>query len=74
MIKACGCEPGQQCRECLNIPEEKAPDVSTVDMISADAHYIVKCAHEDAGRIVKHLWIIFVLLPVVLGILFAIVK
>ena len=33
--------------------------------ISADAQHI-------AGRIVKHLWIIFVLLPVVLGILFTI--
>jgi hypothetical protein len=44
--------------------------------VSADAYHIVKCAREDsreaAGRIVKHLWIIFVLLPVVLGILFAI--
>jgi|CZKY01.1.fsa_nt_gi hypothetical protein len=27
-----------------------------------------------AGRVIKHLWGIFVLLPVVLGILFAIVK
>ena len=33
--------------------------------VSADAKHI-------AGRIVKNLWIIFVLLPVVLGILFAI--
>ena len=32
-------------------------------VISADAQFI-------AGKIVKHLWIIFVLLPVVLGILF----
>jgi hypothetical protein len=35
--------------------------------ISADARHI-------AGRIVKHLWIIFVLLPVVLGILYAVLK
>lgn len=46
--------------------------------ISADAYHIAKCAREDsrdvAGRIVKHLWIIFVLLPIVLGILFAILK
>lgn len=33
--------------------------------VSEDARYI-------SGRIVTHLWIIFVLLPVVLGILFAI--
>jgi hypothetical protein len=35
--------------------------------VSEDARYI-------SGRIVKHLWIIFVLLPVVLAILFAILK
>ncbi len=35
--------------------------------VSADAEHI-------AGRIIKHLWIIFVLLPVVLGILFVILK
>ena len=35
--------------------------------VSADAAHI-------AGRIVKHLWIIFVLLPVVLAILWEIVK
>jgi len=49
-----------------------------VTEISADAFHIVKCARVDSreatGRIVKHLWIIFVLLPVVLGILFAILK
>jgi hypothetical protein len=35
--------------------------------VSEDARYI-------SGRIIKHLWIIFVLLPVVLGILYAVVK
>jgi hypothetical protein len=35
--------------------------------VSADAQYI-------AERIIKHLWIIFVLLPVVLGIIFEILK
>jgi hypothetical protein len=35
--------------------------------ISADAKHI-------AGRIVSNLWVIFVLLPIVLGILFAILK
>ena len=29
---------------------------------------------KSAGRIVKHLWTIFVLLPVMLGILFAILR
>ena len=46
--------------------------------VSADAYHIVKCAREDAReaswRIVKHMWIIFVLLPVVLAILFAILR
>ncbi len=37
----------------------------TRNEVSADARYI-------AGKIVSHMWIIFVLLPVVLGILFAI--
>jgi hypothetical protein len=44
--------------------------------VSADAKYIADCASQDAlrssGRIVAHLWIIFVLLPVVLAILFEI--
>jgi hypothetical protein len=34
------------------------------DAISADAHFIAMSASQDAGRIIKHLWIIFVLLPV----------
>jgi hypothetical protein len=45
---------------------------------SVDAYYIAKCAREDAreasGRIIKHMWIIFVLLPVVIGILIALLK
>jgi hypothetical protein len=48
------------------------------DPISSDAYYIAKCAREDAreasGRIVKHMWIILVCLPVVLGILLTILK
>jgi|SRR5579863_829208 len=39
--------------------------------VSADAVYIAK---HNSGRIVGHLWGIFVLLPVVLGVLYAIVK
>jgi hypothetical protein len=35
--------------------------------VSADAKYV-------AGKIVRHLWTIFVLLPVVLGILYAVVS
>jgi hypothetical protein len=46
--------------------------------VSADAERIVKQASVDAehiaGRIVKHLWIIFVLLPIVIGILFELLK
>jgi hypothetical protein len=46
--------------------------------ISADAAYIVKSAREDvreaAGRVIKQMWIIFVLLPVVLGALLMLVK
>jgi hypothetical protein len=46
--------------------------------ISADAQYIAESARKDAqqasGRIVTHMWIIFVLLPIVLAILFAILK
>jgi hypothetical protein len=52
------------------------------DPISADASYITlhvvnqihKSAQAASGRIVLNLWIIFVLLPIVLGILFMIVK
>jgi hypothetical protein len=47
---------------------------STPDPISAGAHFIAMSARADAGRIIKHLWIIFVLLPVVLGIIFEILK
>ncbi len=43
--------------------------------VSVDALYIAQVASDSArassGRIVKHLWIIFVCLPIVLGILFA---
>ena len=40
---------------------------------AATAELALHNSHEwrSAGRIVKHLWTIFVLLPVVLGILFA---
>jgi hypothetical protein len=46
--------------------------------VSADAHHIAQWAGRDAdrnaGRIIKHLWIIFVLLPVVLAILYSLLK
>lgn len=62
-------------------PEPSAPFDPRTD-ISADAYHIAgvfaKCSREDgreaSGRIVKHMWIIFVLLPVVLAILFALLK
>jgi hypothetical protein len=44
------------------------------DPISADAKYIARATDDNSGRIIKHLWIIFVLLPVVLGIIFEILK
>ena len=85
ITKSCGCGPGQKCRVCLNIPEPDAPEVVKIEGpfdprsdVSADAYHIARCAREDAreasGRIVKHLWILFVLLPMALGILFAILK
>ena len=48
------------------------PVPENVDPVSPDAHYIAEASQKAAGRIVKHLWIIFVCLPIVLGILFAI--
>ncbi len=53
-------------------PEIDSPPAPAT--VSADAHFIAISAKADAGRIIKHLWIIFVLLPVVLGILYAILK
>jgi hypothetical protein len=40
------------------------------DPISADAHHIAASVTAGAGRIVKHLWIIFVALPFALGVAF----
>jgi len=52
--------------------------VQEADPISADAYHIARCARDDAreasGRIVKHLWIIFMLLPIVLMIIYAVMK
>lgn len=46
--------------------------------VSDDAYHIAMCSRADAReastRIVKHLWIIFVLLPVVLAILYSLLK
>jgi hypothetical protein len=39
--------------------------------VSVDTMFLAQIQDECARRIVKHMWIIFVLLPVVLGILFA---
>ena len=54
------------------LPTEIAP--TPPDPISADAKYIARAVDEDSGRIIKHMWIILVLLPVLLGILYAIVS
>lgn len=63
--------------EILKYRGEQTPALLFAPLISADAQHIARCAREAAsqasGRIVKHLWIIFVCLPVVMGILFAIV-
>lgn len=67
-------------RRGFNLPGPVQQDVQEQDQAkllvpaSADAHFIAMSASKDAGRIITHLWIIFVLLPVVLGILFAILK
>jgi hypothetical protein len=63
-------------RRDYNVPNSPAGDqeLPKVDLVSGDAHFIATSASKDAGRIITHLWIIFVLLPVVLGILFAILK
>jgi hypothetical protein len=54
------------------------PDEQAKQRLSADANCVAICAREDAGeasgRIVMHLWIIFMLLLLVLGILFVILR
>jgi hypothetical protein len=40
--------------------------------VSADAKHIASAVERSGRRIVTHLWILFVALPVVLGILYAI--
>jgi len=46
--------------------------------VSVDARYLAYIVNANAkyasGRIVRNLWVIFVLLPVVLAVLFAILK
>ena len=59
-----------QFAEKLQINKESPPVVGTFDQrteVSADAEYI-------AGRIVKHLWIIFIVVPLIFGILWAILS
>jgi hypothetical protein len=62
----------------MNIPQRPMTDAERMAIeegrqpqphpqISADAQFV-------ASKIVKHMWIIFVLLPIVLAILFAILK
>jgi len=40
--------------------------------VSSDAVYIAKTITKQTGRLVTHLWILFVLLPLVIGLLLAI--
>jgi hypothetical protein len=46
--------------------------------VSQDAKYVVQCASQDAyylgDRIIRQMWCILVVLPFVLGLLFAILK
>lgn|GEM_PF-6144562 len=55
-----------QRREIITEPSTPLPFNSRTE-VSADAHYI-------AGRIIKHLWIILVILPFILAILYVILK
>jgi hypothetical protein len=73
--KPCGCSPDQICQKCREVPkalpkplgvDTGGPFSPRVD-ISADARYI-------SGRIVKHLWIIFVAVPFVLAVLFLMLR
>lgn len=60
------CNQRAFCAAAINKMEEVAdPPFAARTEISADARYV-------AGRIVKHLWIIFVALPFVLATLYAI--
>jgi hypothetical protein len=70
--KACAATSGGMCSTGMEFVArmEKAERGIKRDAypgISADAQFI-------AGKIVKHLWVIFVLLPVMLAVLFAILK
>jgi len=42
--------------------------------VSADNKYIAECIKKASGRIIMHLWIICVLLPAALGLLWEILK
>jgi hypothetical protein len=78
MDKLCGCSWEQTCRDCKNLVKPGEVNEPVVDPISADAYFVANRATADAraasGRIVRNLWTIFVLLPIVLAVLFAIVK
>jgi hypothetical protein len=63
----CKCKQGFICKVCC-------PDIKAEDVISADARYIADKATQNTKRITGTLWGIFVVLPIVLGILFAILK
>jgi hypothetical protein len=55
-------------RRGLSLPVGHTDSAAPSDPISADAHFIAMSASRDAARIVKNLWIIFVLLPFVVGV------
>ena len=67
--KECAAPSGSLCSVGMGFVDQmgKAERGNAYPGISADAQFI-------AGKIVKHLWIIFVLLPAVLAILFVLLK
>jgi len=69
VCNACSAPSGSLCPVGMGFVEQmkRAERGNTHPGISADAQFI-------AGKIVKHLWIIFVLLPVMLAILFMLLE
>jgi predicted nucleic acid-binding Zn ribbon protein len=56
------------CADCSRSIESR-----TIMLSSQAGEFLAATMHREAGRIISHLWVIFVLLPVMLGILYALV-
>jgi hypothetical protein len=50
----------------------RAIESRTIFLSSEAGDFLAATMHREAGRIISHLWFIFVLLPVVLGLLFTV--